>query len=135
VISRQLVAFLLVGGLAAAVNFSSRFAFSLVMPFLPAVCLAFLAGLATAFLCNRRFVFTEAGNSTTSQLWRFLLVNLLALLQTLAISLLLRHWLPLAGVTPRLAEALAHGVGILAPVFTSYLAHSRWTFRRTSATP
>jgi putative flippase GtrA len=135
VISRRLLYFLLVGGLAAAVNFSSRLVFSLVMPFLPAVCLAFVAGLATAFLCNRRFVFPEAGNSATSQLWRFLLVNLLALLQTVVISLALRHWLPLMGITPHLAEALAHAAGILAPVLISYLAHSRWTFGHKSAAP
>lgn len=134
-ISRQFLRFLLVGALAAAMNFLSRFVFSMVVPFLPAVCLAFVAGMATAFLCNRRFVFPEAVNSTTSQVSRFLLVNLLALLQTVVISLVLREWLPLVGVPVRLAEALAHAAGIVAPVFTSYLAHSRWTFRHRSATP
>lgn len=128
VVSRQFVGFVLVSGLAGLANFGSRFLFSLAMPYAAAICAAFLVGLITAFVLNRRFVFLGSKQSTSSQAWRFLLVNIASLLQTLAVSLLLAHWLlPLLGWRWH-PEAIAHAAGIAAPAITSYFAHKHWTF-------
>ncbi len=127
-VSRQFIGFLVVSGFAGLANFGSRFLFSLAMPYAAAISVAFLVGLVTAFVLNRRFVFLDSRQSTRSQAWRFLLVNLAALVQTLAVSLLLVHWLlPLLGWHWH-PEAVAHAAGIAAPAITSYLAHKHWTF-------
>ena len=58
------------------------------------------------------------------------LVNVLAVLQTLAVSLILaRLVLPWLDVRAH-REEIAHLVGVCVPVFTSYLGHKYWTFHR-----
>lgn len=128
-ISRQFLAFLAVSGVAAAANFGSRIAFSLVLPYSAAIVAAFFVGLSTAFLLNRRLVFRHSTQSIRQQATWFLLVNLAALAQTLVVSLLLaRYLLPRLGVHEH-AEAIGHAVGIAFPVFTSFIAHKKLSFR------
>jgi len=123
------VRFLLAGGAAAAVNFASRILLSLYLSYAVAIVFAFLIGMATAFLLNRRFVFPAATRGLHHQMIWFVAFNVLALVQTLAISLLLaRFALPHLGVTWH-AETVAHAVGIAIPMFTSYLGHKHLTFR------
>jgi len=56
-------------------------------------------------------------------------VNMLALLQTLLVSLLLaRIVLPKLGVSWH-SEEIAHAIGIAVPIVTSYIGHQRLTFR------
>lgn len=125
----RFVRFLAAGGIAAAANFLSRIALSEVMAYVPAIVLAYGIGMLTAFLLNRAFVFTAAGNPLSQQLKWFLLVNLLAVLQTVLISLLFARWLfPVAGMDFH-PETIAHAIGVAVPVITSYLGHRRWTFR------
>lgn len=124
------VRFLAVGGCAALVNFGSRIAFSTVMSYAPAIVCAYLLGMVTAFVLNRAFVFTHAlhGDARRQFLW-FTLVNAAAVVQTLAISLLLaRVLLPAIGIVTE-AESIAHAAGVLFPVFTSYVGHKRLSFR------
>jgi putative flippase GtrA len=121
--------FLLAGGVAAAVNFGSRILLSVVLPYAIAVVVAYLFGMATAFVLNRRFVFTGSTNPLHQQALWFVTVNLVALLQTLAVSVLLADFLlPRAGLTWH-ADEIAHAVGIVTPILTSYLGHRRFTFR------
>ena len=127
--SRQFLIFLLTGGTAAAVNFGSRLLYSQWLDFSPAVLLAYLTGMLTAFVLARLFVFTESRQSVRHAALWFCLVNLLAVAQTWAISLgLAEHLLPALGVEPFRHE-LAHAVGIMVPVFTSYLGHKHLSFR------
>ena len=121
--------FLVAGGIAAAVNFLSRIALSNWMPYAAAIVVAYVFGMITAFVLNRAFVFTAANNKLRHQAMRFVVVNLAAVLQTLLISLLLAEIVfPLAGFTSH-GETVAHAIGIVVPVFTSYLGHKHWTFR------
>ncbi|SFU17352.1 GtrA-like protein [Pseudomonas marincola] len=77
----------------------------------------------------RFFVFNGAGKPVGPQLGKYVLVNFIALLQTLAISVLLAQWLlPALGVVEH-AEALGHFVGVLMPVVVSYYGHKLLTFR------
>jgi putative flippase GtrA len=128
VIPRQLLLFLIAGGTAACVNFGSRILLSEALSFVPAVMLAYVMGMITAFLLNRAFVFTGAANPVAQQARRFVLVNAAAILQTLAISLLLaRIVLPALGIVAH-AETIAHGFGVVVPVFTSYFLHKHYSF-------
>lgn len=128
-ISRQFLLFVLAGGIAAAANFLSRILLDLAMPYVPSIVVAYGIGMLTAFLLNRAFVFTDAGNSVRSQVGWFIAVNLLAVAQTLLISLMLARWL-----FPRIdfdwhPETVAHAVGVVVPVFTSFMGHRLLTFR------
>jgi putative flippase GtrA len=126
---RQFVLFLASGGVAAAMNWGSRFAFSLWMPFEAAVVCAFCVGLATGFVLMRAFVFAGGGRPVVPQASRYLLVNAAALAQTWIVSVAMARWvLPAIGVHEQ-AEAIGHLVGVLFPVFTSYFAHRMYTFR------
>ena len=77
----------------------------------------------------RGHVFNASQGPLAPQVIKFVGVNLLAVLQTLAISLLLARWvLPSVGIEDQ-AEALAHLVGVLVPVVSSYFGHKFLTFR------
>lgn len=126
--------FVVVGCLAAAVNFLSRIVLSLWLAYPAAIAIAYLIGMATAFSMNRRYVFRDAGNRVHHQALWFVIVNVAALAQTLVISLLLADWLlPHFGIV-RHAQIIAHAVGIVAPVFTSYLGHKHYSFAAKART-
>jgi putative flippase GtrA len=123
------IRFLLAGAAAALVNFGSRIVFNAVLPYEIAIILAYLCGMATAFLLTRQFVFRQSTEGLRHQMFWFVVVNLFALIQTLAVSLLLADI-----VFPRAAftwhpETIAHAAGIAVPMFTSYIGHKRLTFR------
>lgn len=130
--SAQFLRFLAAGGVAAAVNYGSRFVFSVWMSYPVAIVLAYLCGMAVAFILMRQYVFHGQGAALAPQMIKFVLVNALALVQTLAVSVLLARWgLPAIGIT-RHADAIAHLVGVAVPIFTSFLGHRHGTFRRRS---
>jgi putative flippase GtrA len=127
--TRQFVLFLVSGGVAALLNWGSRFLFSLWMPFEWAVVCAFGVGLATGFILMRTIAFDGRGKPALPQAGRYAVVNAAALAQTWIVSVLLARWaLPAVGVTTH-AEAIGHLVGVLVPVFTSFIAHRKYTFR------
>jgi putative flippase GtrA len=121
--------FVLAGGLAAMANFAARFGFSAFMPYGAAIVIAFFVGMTVAFVLNRYCVFSGSTRPIHQQMFWFVTINMLALLQTLLVSLLLaRVLLPRAGVSWH-AEEIAHAVGIAVPIFTSYIGHKQLTFR------
>ncbi|MEY3898995.1 MAG: hypothetical protein RI962_150 [Pseudomonadota bacterium] len=126
--SRQFFGFLLTGGLAALVNFGSRILYNQWVDFSSAVVLAYLTGMVTAFILARSFVFTQSSQSVQRSAIFFVMVNGVAVLQTWAISMALYYLLPMAGVT-RWVPEIAHAVGVVVPVFTSYLGHKRFSFK------
>lgn len=123
------VRFLLAGGIAALVNVLSRLLYSEVLPYAAAVIVAYLTGMATAYVLNRLLVFGPGDRGLPGEMLAFAAVNLLAVAQTLVISLILAYYvLPAVGVVEH-AETLAHLVGVIVPVFTSFVGHKYWTFR------
>lgn len=122
--------FAIAGGTAALVNFGSRIALSEKFSYWVAIVIAYMFGMITAFLLNRIFVFPEGNEGIHRQAAWFIAINLLALTQTVATSLLLARWLfPAVGWIWH-PEALAHAVGVSAPILSSYYGHKRFTFRR-----
>ena len=98
------------------------------MDFSVAVAVAYLTGMTTAFILAKLFVFKNSQQQIRRSVWMFSLVNLIAVAQTWAISLGLVHILPLIGFTQFINE-ISHGIGIVIPVFTSYIGHKHWSFR------
>lgn len=121
--------FLLCGGLAAAVNWSSRFAWSLALPFGAAVLAAYTTGMAVAFCLFRAFVFAGSGSQIGRQVHRFILVNLFGMAATWALANLFVLWLlPAIGVNSNV-KGIGHALAIAAPVATSWFGHRLLTFR------
>lgn len=132
--SRQFLIFVATGGFAAMVNFGSRIVYNRWTDFSSAVVLAYLTGMLTAFVLARLFVFTDSEQSIRRSVLWFVLVNLIAVLQTWVISMLLAFYLlPMMGVA-RFVPEIAHAVGVAVPVFTSYLGHKHWSFKSARIT-
>jgi len=128
---RGFFTFLVFGGLAALINMGSRLLLSRVMPYAPAIVLAYGLGMLSAFLMFKYLVFKAAGSNRTRResLW-FILINALALAQTLIISVsLAKYFFPWAGMDFRPYD-VAHVIGVGFPVITSYLGHKYLTFRK-----
>jgi len=122
--------FVLTGGIAAAVNVLSRLALSQVLSFQVSVVLAYLVGMTTAYVLARAFVFQRSGHSVRREYARFAVVNVVALAQVWGVSVGLAYWLfPALGFTFH-AELVAHVIGVISPVFTSYYGHKFFTFQR-----
>ena len=123
------IRFLVTGTLAAAVNIGSRVLLSMAMPFEVAVVIAYLFGMVTAYILARRFVFEQSGQSVGSEFIRFALVNLVSLVQVWLVSVGLANWLfPLSQFTWN-AEFVAHTIGVMSPIVTSYFGHKLFTFK------
>ena len=127
--SKQFISFLITGGIAAIVNFSSRIFYNQYCSFSTSVIFAYLTGMVTAFILAKMFVFKSSTQTIKHSAIIFSLVNVLAAAQTWAISMTLNFYiLPALGFEIHIAE-IASAVGIAFPVFTSYLGHKRWSFK------
>jgi len=125
---RRFALFLVAGGVAALVNIASRIALNLAMPYEVAIIVAYLCGMTTAYLLNRLFVFERSGRAVADEYVRFTLVNLVAVAQVWLVSVgLARFVFPMAGFTWH-ADTVAHVIGVIVPVFTSYLGHKHFSF-------
>jgi putative flippase GtrA len=125
----QFMRFLMAGGVAAVANVVSRVGFSHFVPLPVAVVLAYLVGMAVAFVLMRRHVFQPGAAPLWRQISAFVVVNVAAVLQTLVVTLLLADFvLPWSGVHDH-ADLVAHVVGVAVPIVTSFIGHRQWSFR------
>ena len=121
--------FAVTGGIAALVNLGARWLLNRIMSFELAVALAYLFGMLTAYILARRYVFEASGRGVRSELYRFTLVNLVALVQVWLVSVGLAEWLfPAIGFRWH-AYDIAHLIGVASPIVTSYLGHRHYSFR------
>ncbi len=127
--SQQFLFFVLTGGIAATINFCSRIIYNQYLSFSWSVILAYITGMITAFILAKLFVFKQSQQPISRSAIFFVLVNLVAILQTWVISMGLAYYiLPWLGIS-WFAQDIAHGVGVATPLFTSYFGHKRWSFR------
>jgi len=127
--SKQFVHFLLAGGLSALVNFGSRFVYNDFMSFGNAVIFAYLTGMVMAFILFKFFVFDSSKNPIKKEIFYFILVNMVAIVQTYFISITL-----VENVFPHFdfvfyPQVMAHITGIVVPVFTSFFGHKFLSFK------
>lgn len=125
---RRVLLFLVAGGVAAGVNIVSRIILNLVMPYEVAIVVAYLCGMTTAYVLNKMFVFAASGRAVADEYLRFTLVNLAAIVQVWIVSVgLARFVFPAIGFAWHV-ETVAHVIGVIVPVFTSYLGHKHFSF-------
>ena len=128
-ISRQFLAFLLVGGFAALVNFLSRILYNTHLNYEWSVFLAYPTGMITAYVLSRYLVFGPSTRSKRSELFRFTIINIIAVVQVWGISVgLARYFFPFIAFEFYPYE-VAHLVGLSIPVFSSYLGHKYFSFK------
>ena len=128
----RFISFLAAGGFAAFVNLASRYLLTPFMGFRLSIVVAYLLGMVVAFVLFRTLVFGRSGASVTRESYRFVVVNLLALMLVWIISVTL-----VSVVFPAVeliwhAEDIAHFIGTCVPAITSYIGHSIFTFKRAS---
>jgi putative flippase GtrA len=124
----RFVRFLITGGIAAGINISARWLFDFVVSYEMAVALSYLVGMTTAFFLARTFVFQPASGRAERQYARFALVNVVGFAQVWITSVgLARFMFPLIGFNWH-AETVAHVIGVISPVATSYIGHKRFSF-------
>ena len=121
--------FLLAGGLAALVNFASRFAFEAELGFWASVVAAYGVGFLTAFILNKAFVFPASGKPLHEEMGWFLLFNALAFPIVIGASVVLNDYVLGRWFRQSFSEAGAHGIAIILPVFVNFAAHKFVTFR------
>ena len=127
--SKEFLSFLFAGGVAALVNFGSRFIFNEYMSFRKAVITSYLLGMLIAFILSKFFVFKKSQQSIRKEFFNFTLVNIVAIIQTYLISVgLAEYFFPSIDFT-LYSYTIAHSIGVLFPVFTSYLGHKYFTFK------
>jgi putative flippase GtrA len=133
---RRLLLFIGIGGFASLVNLVARILFDGFTSYEVAILLAFPVALTTAFLLNRALVFDASSGDWRRQYWRFLLVNLIALVQVFLISIAFARLIfPAVGFDWH-AETIAHAIGLASPILTSYWAHKHFSFSsKDSAQP
>jgi putative flippase GtrA len=125
---RQFARFLLVGGIAAAVNILGRIGLNLVMSYGAAIVVAYVCGMTTAYVLNKLFVFAPSGRAVQDEFLRFTIVNLVALAQVWVVSVGLAFYIfPLIGFAWH-AETVAHIAGVAVPTISSYLGHRHFSF-------
>jgi putative flippase GtrA len=128
---RRFILFLIAGGTAALVNILSRIVINWFVSYEVAIVLAYLCGMTAAYVLNRQFVFEASGRGLHSEYLRFALVNVLAVAQVWVVSVgLARLVFPATGFTWH-AETVAHVIGVIVPVFTSYLGHRHFSFAKS----
>jgi putative flippase GtrA len=128
-VSKSFLLFLLTGGFAAAVNWGSRIVYNIWMSYSAAIVVAYITGMITAFVLAKLFVFTKSTQSTGRSVFFFTLVNLVAVAQTWVVSVGLTYYVfPRMGFSWHVRD-VAHAVGVVVPVFTSYVGHKKWSFK------
>ena len=126
----EFLQFLLVGGLAAGVNFVSRIGFSELVSYRVAIVLAYLIGMLTAFILSKHYVFEKSGRHFKDELRDFTIVNIVAVIQVWLISVgLAEYFFPYIAFT-FYPEEVAHLIGLGIPAITSYFGHKYFSFRK-----
>lgn len=130
IFSNQIFLFLITGVFAAACNFLSRIIFNNWFNYSTSIILAYLIGMITAFLLNKKIVFKETSQQLHISILYFTIINLFGIFQTWLVSLVVNSYLSPYFVTKSYSEMFAHAVGLSFPFFFSYLGHKKFSFKK-----
>ena len=128
ILTKQFATFLLTGSIAAAVNFFSRIAYSLVLPFYVSVAVAYLTGMVASYFLMRRYVFSGHETPLGKSVSTFVAINLISLLQNWLVTMAMEYYvLPTIGEV-QYSAYIASIVGIAVPVMWSFFGYKRFSF-------
>jgi putative flippase GtrA len=125
------IVFVCIGAFSSLVNLVARILFGYYLSYEVSIIAAFPVALTTAFILNRIFVFKGRTGNVYGQFFKFLIVNVITLFQIFLVTQLFAYYiLPLIGWYWQV-ETVAHAIGLVSPLLTSYWAHKFWTFNGT----
>ncbi len=127
--TRQVFRFLLLGGLAAAINWLIRFPLSAVLPLPMAVLFAYFIGMSAGFVLYRTYVFPGSNRPIVEQTVTFLAVNAVGAVVVLALTTLFLNLQHDAPWPLWIREGLAHGFAIGVGAVVNFFGHKLLTFR------
>jgi len=128
--NQEFIRFILVGGLAALINFVSRILLSSTYSFRVSVIIAYLIGMTMAYILTKFLVFSPSGKHPLKEFTLFAIVNGVAIIQVWLISVGLAEYLfPGVGMYFYPNE-ISHFIGISVPVVTSYFGHKYFSFSK-----
>ena len=119
-VKNEFISFIICGGIAALVNMGTRWLLNHIFSYAVSICISYLLGMLTAFFLFKIWVF---GATQSSKALR-------ALFQTLLISIGLTDYVFPFMQFHFYPEDCAHIIGVLFPVFTSFIGHKYLTFKR-----
>ena len=129
----QVFRFLLLGGLAAAINWLVRFPLSLVLPFSWAILVAYAIGMSAGFTLYRAYVFPGSDRAIGPQVAIFLAVNVMGAVIVWSVAMaLVERLFPAIGYT-FMPLATGHGIAIGVGAATNFVGHKFLTFRISHA--
>ena len=128
-LSAQFARFLLVGGVALACHWLSRFVFNWAVDYAWAIVVAYLVGILVAFVLNKIYVFPYSERSLNFEMSFFFFVNIVAFPVVWAVAYVLGEWVLINYMERQYALGVAHGFAITLPVFVNYALHKLVTFR------
>ena len=111
-------------------NIVARIVASHWMPYELAVLVSHGVGMLTAYTLTRLFVFETSGRTTTSELSRFALVNVLSAAITWCVSVGLVDVIFPAISFRTQPELVGHVIGLGVSSVASFVGHSRFSFAR-----
>jgi putative flippase GtrA len=124
--------FVCIGAFSSLVNLVARIIFGYYSSYEASIILAFTVALATAFILNRLLIFKGVNGHVSEQFFKFLIVNLIALVQIFLVAQMFAYYiLPAIGWNWH-SETVAHAIGLVSPLLTSYWVHKFWTFKGTA---
>ena len=129
-LNTQFSRFLLVGALAALVNFLSRIELNRFMSYRWAVVFAYVIGMFMAYVLSRFLVFAKTNRHPLAEITWFIFVNLIAVAQVWLISVGLAEYIFPAVQYHFYSHEVAHLIGLGIPVISSYFGHKYFTFSK-----
>ena len=120
--------FLLAGGVATLVNWLIRFPLSLILPFDAAVAAAYVFGMFIGFFLYRHWVFPPTGSALSSQVLRFIAVNVLGAGVAIITAPQLASFAAEAGLSHQTSLALGHAAALALGALINYFGHKLITF-------
>jgi putative flippase GtrA len=129
----QFLRFLLANTFAAAANIATKLATSFVLSDAVAIIAGFLVGLSSSYILCKSYVFQSDQRIKSSEVMRFTVVNLMALVITyFTYKQMLAGLHLIAGLSQadRRVQTTAHAIGVAAPLFFSFIAQKTLTFHQ-----
>jgi putative flippase GtrA len=128
-LSRQFGLFIVAGGVAALIHWGSRIWLNEFVEFKLALVLAYVIGIATAFMLNKLMVFPGSGRALRAEINYFVLFNVAAFPLVWGASVFLADYaLPELGISLHVRE-IAHAIAIALPLVLNFYLHKFITFR------
>jgi putative flippase GtrA len=128
-LSKEFALFIFYGGLAAIINFFTRFLFNEFMSFGFAVVCSYITAMLAAYVLMRNKVFQKTQKNVKTELSFFVLVNLFAIALSWAVSVSLAEYFFPKMELELYRYEIAHLCGIIVPAISSYFGHKNLTFR------